>query len=413
MRFLNNIYFAVAILLLTFAAGYYVDNKNDEMHGRQLVINTGLEKMLRLDQELTSMLLIAVLEQNILRTASYHTASASLAATIQTVDDYTQHLNLSEEMAALAQDHRQLRVVEGEAIKLMEQDKWEQAHTILFDESYVFAKKIHEINSDTAAGALTGELAATAKRFHRIRLTALGLRFAALLLLLWVGCRYSQRLRHDLEEKTRLRDAIALQNQKLEEKVHLRTNELETANRKLQALSSTDSLTGLANRRRFDEMVEQEWGRGQRMGQPLAVLMLDIDYFKQYNDQYGHQAGDECLRTIARLLQNAVRRSGDLAARYGGEEFALIIPETTGVNAQLIAESVRQSIEALALPHQQSSCGKVTVSIGISAVIPSRESNVAALILCADTALYRAKGNGRNRVVLSDDAYSQDLGNSS
>lgn len=402
MRFLSSINAAVFVLLLTIGAGYYVDAKNDQMRDRHLAITTGLEKMVRLSLDLTNMLLISVLEQNTLRTASYDTVSADLQTTIQTVGALAKQQNLSEEMSALAQDHRQLRLVEAQALQLMQRDQWTEAHAMLFDETYVMAKKIYEINSETAAGALTGEMSDTASRFEKIRQTALGMRLAALLLLLWVGAMFSRRLRMELLEQTRLRDAIAVANQALEEKVHLRTLELEAANRQLQTLSTTDGLTGIANRRSFDSAWESEWQRASRHGLPLALIMIDVDQFKAYNDHYGHQAGDACLQRLAQIFDAAVQRTGELAARYGGEEFILILPGLNGDEACALAEKIRAKVQALGLPHAMNiALGVVTISLGVASNTPQHDTSSHALIEAADGAMYRAKQQGRNQVQLA------------
>lgn len=187
----------------------------------------------------------------------------------------------------------------------------------------------------------------------------------------------------------------------LQSKVQERTAALEEANLKLMALSTTDGLTGIANRRRFDEMLNHEWSRATRSGQPLALAMLDIDWFKKYNDHYGHQAGDECLRRIATTLASSVCRSGDLVARYGGEEFVFLAPATDGENALALAEKVCAALAAQALPHDQSRFGYVTASIGIAVMIPEQDDTPNTLVKAADDALYLAKEQGRNRAVLA------------
>lgn len=173
---------------------------------------------------------------------------------------------------------------------------------------------------------------------------------------------------------------------------------LAAANRELQALSASDSLTGLSNRRRLDEFLSLEWTRAFRYSRQIAVLMCDVDHFKAYNDRYGHQAGDECLRRVAASLQSAVRRNTDACARYGGEEFCVVLPETGAAEAAGIAETVRQRVEALALPHEGNANGLVTISIGVAAAIPAADETAADLLSCADKALYEAKRHGRNQV---------------
>ena len=167
----------------------------------------------------------------------------------------------------------------------------------------------------------------------------------------------------------------------------------------LERLSTIDALTQLPNRRRFDAGLATEWGRATRSQTPLSLLMVDVDYFKPYNDTYGHPAGDECLRQIGVALRNTLRRPGDLAARIGGEEFVCLLPDTDLVGARITAERVRRSIEALKLQHGPSNVSDwVTVSVGAVATIPSRHLNPEALLKAADAYLYRAKEKGRNRV---------------
>ena len=402
MRSTANMYFAVAMLVLATGVGSYVDIENDALHARHLEINTGLERMVRLNHELASMLVIAVLEQNTLRTASYDTVNADLEATIKTVGNLTQQQNLSEEILALRDDHRKLHITEEAALKLMRQDQWPEARRILFGDDYVLAKKLYEINSETAIGALTGELATTRAYFARLRFMAQGTRIAALLLLLWVGVVFSRRLRAEASEQARLRDAVAASNRELEEKVLLRTAELETANQQLQALSATDGLTGLANRRAFDQQWAEEWQRASRQGVPLAVAMLDVDQFKLYNDHYGHQAGDVCLRILAQTMANTVHRSGEMVARYGGEEFVIILPGLGGAEALAAMERIRAAVQGLGLPHAKATvAGVVTISIGVASCVPQHGQDAASLVQAADAALYQAKHQGRNKVVLA------------
>ncbi len=185
----------------------------------------------------------------------------------------------------------------------------------------------------------------------------------------------------------------------LELRVAERTAQLEEANRKLAALLATDGLTGLANRRHFDRMLDNEWSRARRTRQSLVVIMIDVDHFKQYNDGHGHQAGDECLKSIARVLQTGARRAGDLVARYGGEEFAIVLPNIDASAGLQIAETMRCAVEQLA--QQQSSPRKVTISAGVAFNAAGSERDAQALVRAADEALYQAKHGGRNCVVLA------------
>ncbi|MDL2358074.1 MAG: diguanylate cyclase [Pseudomonadota bacterium] len=191
---------------------------------------------------------------------------------------------------------------------------------------------------------------------------------------------------------------VALHHVQLEARVSERTHDLAAANGKLAALSMTDGLTGIANRRRFDEALAAELARAARAGAPLALLMLDVDFFKPYNDHYGHQQGDDCLRQLAALLAAHARRASDLAARYGGEEFVLIAADTDGATALALAESIRAAIDALQLPHARAPLGRVSVSIGVVSLRPDDGTSVDQLLRMADQALYRAKEQGRNQV---------------
>lgn len=174
--------------------------------------------------------------------------------------------------------------------------------------------------------------------------------------------------------------------------------QLEERNAILQRLSVIDGLTGIANRRHFDEILRQEWKRGHREAWNLAVIMLDIDFFKKYNDNYGHQGGDDCLKKVASTLSNTLHRPGDFIARYGGEEFVVLLPNTDADGAAIIAEHMRSNIEAQDISHALSSAAKhVTISLGVASVVPDDGSAPESLIARADSALYKAKAAGRNR----------------
>lgn len=180
--------------------------------------------------------------------------------------------------------------------------------------------------------------------------------------------------------------------------------ELAEANVQLQRLAALDSLTGIANRRRFDEMLRLEWQRGQRDKQPLTLLLCDVDFFKRYNDSFGHQAGDLCLKKVAAVLTERLKRPADLAARFGGEEFAIMLPDTALAGAMVVGEACRRHLEALAIenPEAETELSCVTMSVGVASVVPSPQSSVEQLIARADRALYAAKHAGRNRVVNAD-----------
>ena len=191
-------------------------------------------------------------------------------------------------------------------------------------------------------------------------------------------------------------------NLELQALVEERTQALAQANERLQVLSHTDALTGLANRRRFDEALEQEWARALRAQTPLALVLLDVDVFKHFNDHYGHLAGDACLQALAlALAQTGGRREGDVVARFGGEEFVVLLPSTGPSAAEEVAHRIRQAIAALALPHEGAPWGIVTVSFGVASLVPRRDQAPAELVRRADRALYRAKQGGRNRIELA------------
>ncbi|MGI4720887.1 MAG: diguanylate cyclase [Janthinobacterium lividum] len=172
---------------------------------------------------------------------------------------------------------------------------------------------------------------------------------------------------------------------------------LETANAALSTMAYIDGLTELFNRRYYEQALQREIGRASRNRAPIAVLMLDVDFFKKYNDRYGHQAGDATLKAVAQAIQRGLRRSGDLAARYGGEEFVVILPDTDLAGAREVAETIRSAVQARALAHQDAPGGVITVSIGIHAAVPEGGADGAELVARADAALYRAKEAGRNR----------------
>jgi diguanylate cyclase (GGDEF)-like protein len=186
------------------------------------------------------------------------------------------------------------------------------------------------------------------------------------------------------------------------------TSQLAIANRELERISRQDGLTGIANRRYFDSYMLGETQRAARAREPLSMILIDVDFFKLYNDCYGHQAGDECLRQIAGILRKAARRPADLPARYGGEEFAMVLPETTLEGAVDVAKSIQHLVAEAALPHPRSEVGAaVTLSLGISSMLPNQNTLPEQLIEHADAALYQAKHQGRNRFVVYGAAAQQ------
>lgn len=184
---------------------------------------------------------------------------------------------------------------------------------------------------------------------------------------------------------------------------------LALANIELQKIAALDSLTGIANRRRFDEALRIEWSREQRERRPLALLMCDIDCFKAYNDSFGHLSGDLCLKKTAAVLTEHLKRPADLAVRYGGEEFAILLPETDLDGAVVVANACRAHMERLALEHPVSPFGCVTLSIGVASVVPSHASSAEQLVARADKALYAAKNGGRNRVCRAEPEHDESI----
>ncbi len=221
--------------------------------------------------------------------------------------------------------------------------------------------------------------------------------FAVLIALVLLGTGLTllvhERAMHELADS---RGLLRQQNSVLQQY----STELGIANLRLGELSLTDSLTGVGNRRRLDESLRAECARSRREGKPLALLMVDVDHFKLYNDCYGHQAGDGCLAKVAVLLQEQSRRAADLVARYGGEEFVVIAYDTRREGAQKLGEAICRAIAALGLPHALSPHGRVTVSIGAAVMMPGNKLEPGELIRQADAALYRAKNDGRNCIRL-------------
>ncbi|APW44511.1 sensor domain-containing diguanylate cyclase [Rhodoferax saidenbachensis] len=235
----------------------------------------------------------------------------------------------------------------------------------------------------------------------------LGSSLEMLLLAFALADRFNQMRRDKLKAQgelmttqQQLLDSVQASERTLALRVEERTQQLQALNDKLEALSMVDGLTGIANRRQFDQVLQKEWTRMQRLGQPLALVMVDVDWFKQYNDQYGHQAGDECLRAIAQAILG-ISRASDLVARYGGEEFVMIAPATDRADALRMAQRACDAVQALALPHTYAEMGVVTLSCGVATVVPQQQHTPEALLRSADEALYQAKAAGRNQAVLA------------
>jgi diguanylate cyclase (GGDEF)-like protein len=194
-------------------------------------------------------------------------------------------------------------------------------------------------------------------------------------------------------------EPLALALDDMARKLAAREEELCIANQHLDELASLDGLTGLANRRGFDRQLEREWQNANERREPIALMMIDIDYFKLYNDRYGHVAGDTCLRSVGETLSLVTLETAVLVARYGGEEFALLLPGLDLKRTTALAEEARKSIEDLLITHAESPCGYVTVSIGVESLVPEEGQPAAHLVEAADSALYVAKRRGRNRVI--------------
>ena len=216
-------------------------------------------------------------------------------------------------------------------------------------------------------------------------------------------------LRNTYQVVSRLSLDLISANHFLEERVAARTAELQlanealtTANHKLEVYSQTDGLLGIANRKYFDARLSSEWNRAIREQYPIGILMIDVDYFKNYNDHYGHQAGDACLQAVAKAVSSRIVRALDLLARYGGEEFVVILPNTSTQGAHKLALGICETVSSLNIPHAASTAADhVTVSIGVASILPDRQSSFSQVVAAADRALYAAKHQGRNKVCLA------------
>ena len=201
------------------------------------------------------------------------------------------------------------------------------------------------------------------------------------------------KYKHDLEQ----RNSVLHATTKVMEKI---MEELNTVNEKLRVLSMIDELTGVANRRSMEDYLLREWGYAMRNSDPLTLIMVDVDFFKLYNDTYGHQAGDECLRKVASVLDDTITRSGDLVARYGGEEFIVALRNTDTVGGQQVGECLRKRVENLEIPHSASGISSyVTISLGVVTMVPEQGHSYNELIEKADQFMYQAKNSGCNRWV--------------
>lgn len=213
-----------------------------------------------------------------------------------------------------------------------------------------------------------------------------------------------QQSRRQLEEYSRLlENKVSERTAKLQQEISERMvveSALQSANQELQRIAYIDGLTQVANRRHFDECLQAEWRRLERAGLPLSLILCDVDYFKAFNDTYGHQMGDECLRQVATVLQRAVKRPGDIVARYGGEEFGIILPNTTARGAAQIITRIQSKLGELKIQHEQSKVSSwITLSFGVATMIPLHDIDASKIVTIADHALYQAKLSGRNQAI--------------
>lgn len=209
---------------------------------------------------------------------------------------------------------------------------------------------------------------------------------------------------NEIELLARIRSALKLKREvdrrkANAEELKIISLELKDANERLKGLSMTDGLTGVSNRRSFEEHLSKVWGTAMREKRNISIIMIDIDHFKLFNDTYGHPTGDECLKTVARTINQLIRRQGDMVARYGGEEFIVVLGETGLTGASKVAELIRKNVEALKIPHSASKTSEnVTISLGVSSITPAKDFLPEALVDASDKMLYKAKEAGRNRV---------------
>jgi len=213
--------------------------------------------------------------------------------------------------------------------------------------------------------------------------------------------RINAHTKHYLTAKERDEAYQAIQD--MQQQLEEANKQLEYRNEELQRLSSLDGLTGVANRRTFDEALKKEWNRSQRSDShnEVSLILIDIDFFKLYNDNYGHQKGDDCLKQFSWTLNNCISRDCDLFARYGGEEFVVILTGTDSQGALVVAQRLQQALSKEAIEHQHSDISKhLTMSMGIASIIPGKENTPEQLITLADKALYKAKEHGRNQVIV-------------
>lgn len=393
---------AAALLIATLCLGTYVDMRSHVLNEHYRLISIAMERIRHKNDALTTLTAQSVLGRDILLSASYDNDLVELNASLVQVQRLVnaEDLRLSSEIMNVRASSDALRQSEQATLEMVRTENWSAASNLFLNASNDMAIKLHAIDSEIIFKALRSEMAQRVQALQWMRQCMMVLRVAGVLLLLWAGRRYSQRLQVDLSEQLRLRTALIQANQSLESKVRVRTQELEQANHKLATMSLTDALTGLPNRRNFDITLEREWLRAQREGHGLSLGMIDVDWFKAYNDRYGHPAGDACLQSVAQALDLCLLRSSDMVARYGGEEFVFLAPATDIAGAKIMAERVVQTIRDLAMPHDASPYEVVTVSVGITSCIDCQyRGGYVQLMALADQAMYEAKQAGRNHWV--------------
>ncbi len=214
-----------------------------------------------------------------------------------------------------------------------------------------------------------------------------------------------QKLYKSVQQGEKLRGELIYVIANREREIEERTQELKEVNQTLERLSREDSLTGLANRRWFAQFLARAWQTALRDGKPLSILIIDVDDFKAYNDHYGHQKGDSCLKLVAEAIQQGVGRASDLVSRYGGEEFVVVLGDTPLEGGLKIAEQVRVAVEELGIPHDAAKCHPcVTISVGVTSALPTRDTQPETVLVAADRAMYTAKNDGKNKVAYSTTA---------
>lgn len=401
MKPLSLLRLAAALLVVAMGVGWLVQAQRAQLHEHYRLSSEALGRVTHLSEQLTSMLTISVLERDVFRVASYESVRVQLDNSMQEAHALTRSMALASEVDSLLERAQDVRLAEQQAIVWIYNDMWEQARQALLAEAYVMSRKLQDIDRDATVGALTGELSRQAQRLEHIHYVVLALQVVAALLVVWTVSRHAMVLRTPVQVLTKMQQAQANVQEFAETQVQARTAELEAANTRLVRLSTTDALTGIANRRYLDEVMVREYLRAQRSGTSLAVALVDVDWFKSYNDHYGHQAGDTCLQAVANILTRTVTRAGDVVARYGGEEFVVVAPMTDVQGMCEVARRVQHNLQSIALAHEHSPMRCVTVSIGVAACVPGQFGAMTpeALLQQADMVLYKAKQAGRNCVM--------------